>query len=304
MPRTEFAPTGPAPAPPTDATEPGLDEKALFEALCRVQSATAANDGPAEALARLAREIGHPLQDKPSPRPRPTSTRAPNSPSAAERHSPADRRSPAERHSPPSAARAPNSPSPAADDFPDFAAEPPDPPLPAPPPWPPAAASPLPAGEDRDALVRALLQTLGDYQGLLTRYQRDFDETFARRARAEPESDDASLARLRAAQVLLVKYPLAAQAAFAALVREGQKFAETEEGRTWKQRLSGSPTVARARTLFEGLAGGVAGGEQGNLPSAYVDAFVRALDRDMESVLADLGGAAGADRGGAAGKAP
>lgn len=172
------------------------------------------------------------------------------------------------------------------EDLPDFAAEPPV----AEPPEVPVIPSPgREPGASRDALTAALLRALGDYQRLLVRYSREFDEAHARRGRGEAEAEDATLERLRAAQALLVKYPIAGQAAFNALVREGRRFSGTDEGRVWRQRLAGSPLLARARTLFEGLAGGIASEEGGALPSAYVDAFLRALDRDLEGVLADLG---------------
>lgn len=217
------------------------DAEALFEALCRVQTGTRANDAPQTSLARLRQELGE-------------------GPVAAED----------------------------AEDFPDFSADPEIPEALSGESAAPAATAHDAAG--KDALMAGLLRTLGAYQGLLSRYNRDFDEVFGRRARGEERDDDATLQRLRAAQTVLVKYPVAAQAAFAALVREGRHFASTDEGRRWKERLSGSPLLARARTLFEGLAGGVVSEGAEALPSAYVDAFLRALDRDLEKVLAELGG--------------
>lgn len=244
---------------PSESEEPENEAdgaRALFEALCRVQSAGPANDGPEALVKRLAHAIGE--------------------------GAPGDE-----------------------DDFPDFSAEPPDP--------PPErvglddrgetdrlqsggdvrteTARLHASGDARDALVDGLLRAMGSYEGLLTRYQRDFDEAMARRVRGEAEGEGEVIRRLRAAQTLLLKYPVAAQAAFASLVREGRRFAETDEGRAWKRRLSGSPTLARARTLFEGMTGGVVSEDGSALPSAYVDAFLRALDRDLEALLADLGGA-------------
>ncbi|MEO7327393.1 MAG: hypothetical protein ABI193_02365, partial [Minicystis sp.] len=75
-------------------------------------------------------------------------------------------------------AEAAKSPANDEDEFPDFAAEARQTPLPA-----PFMPSPTPVGEGgRDALIQALLRTLGSYQGLLERYNRDFDEVLARRA--------------------------------------------------------------------------------------------------------------------------
>jgi hypothetical protein len=173
------------------------------------------------------------------------------------------------------------------DGFPDFEQErarESDPAI-TPPPAPPPAA----AGSDRrDLVMRTLVGALASYRGLLDRTHRALDDAFPRRDGGR--DDDAGVTLLREAQAVLVKYPIAAQAAFAALVREGRRFAATEEGRAWKSRLAGSPLVARARTLFEGLAGGLLDEHGGALPSAYVDALIRALDRDLERVLDDLGG--------------
>jgi hypothetical protein len=170
------------------------------------------------------------------------------------------------------------------DEFPDFASER------APESGPVTAPPPAAEGSDRrDRFVRALVGTLASYRGLLDRYHRALDDAFARQD-GDPPGDDASMTLLREAQAVLVKYPIAAQAAFAALVREGRGFAATDEGRAWKSRLAGSSLVARARTLFEGLAGGLLDERGRALPSAYAEALIRALDRDLERVLDDLGG--------------
>jgi hypothetical protein len=171
----------------------------------------------------------------------------------------------------------------------DDATHPADPARPLPAGTPPSAPPAASAG--RDAVVEALLQTLGEYRALLNRYSRDFDEAFARRTRDEPEDDDETIRRLCGAQRLLIKYPVAGQAIFSALVREGRRYAKTTDGAAWMARLAGSPALAKARTLFEGLAGGLVGEGSGPLPSTYVDEFVRALDRPLESLLAEVAGA-------------
>lgn len=173
---------------------------------------------------------------------------------------------------------------PAEDEFPDFEKERAREfdPVVAPPPV--AAVS-----DRRDRFVCSLVGAMASYRGLLDRTHRALDDALLRRDGGERD-DDAGVTLLREAQAVLVKYPIAAQAAFAALVREGRRFAATDEGRAWKSRLAGSPLVAQARTLFEGLAGGLLDEHGGALPSAYVDALIRALDRDLERVLDDLGG--------------
>lgn len=171
------------------------------------------------------------------------------------------------------------------DEFPDFASEPER---------ADEASGPGESGAtttDPQSVVRALVSTLDSYRALLDRYNRDFDEVFDRRARGEVERDDETIARLREVQRLLVKYPVAGQAAFAALVREGRQFAKTREGREWRRRLAPSPQLAQARTLFEGVARGIVSEGASSLPSTWIDALVQALDRDLERVLAEVEGA-------------
>jgi hypothetical protein len=178
----------------------------------------------------------------------------------------------------------------AGDDFPDFAQESEhaeDASALAEPGAPPAASK-------SEAVMDALLSALDGYRGLLDRANRDFDEVFARRARGETERDDETITRLRQAQRLLVKYPVAGQAVFAALVREGRQFAKTREGQAWRRRLAPSPQLAQARTLFEGVARGLVADGASPLPSTWIDALVHALDRDLEGVLEDVEGRGGA----------
>jgi hypothetical protein len=59
---------------------------------------------------------------------------------------------------------------------------------------------------------------------------------------------------LRAGQMLLVKYPVAARAAVRAFVAEGRRFAETEEGAAMRESLAGSALVRRGRMVWEGCS--------------------------------------------------
>jgi hypothetical protein len=68
---------------------------------------------------------------------------------------------------------------------------------------------------------------------------------------AEPAVEVARL--LRSLQALLLRHPFAASEAVRALVAEGRAFAETEEGRLWKERLEHSSVLRDARTLWEGV---------------------------------------------------
>lgn len=71
-----------------------------------------------------------------------------------------------------------------------------------------------------------------------------------------------------------LKHPFAAQALFCALVAEGEAFARTPEGQDWRDRLSGSQLLHRARVTFD-LPGFAMLSRQKEtpLPSNYVDAL-------------------------------
>lgn len=80
----------------------------------------------------------------------------------------------------------------------------------------------------------------------------------------------------------IVRHPLAAQAAYRALVREGRAFATTDEGGRLRARLAGSALVARLRTAWELVTLGMLRDDAapGALPSVLVDALVQAALRD------------------------
>lgn len=241
------------------------EASAVFEALCRVERSRGAGEhGPEAAIASLLREL----------------TGSPGPERTRERQ----------------AARVPERPRECDSDgdrFPDFASE-----VAA-----ETAADRAAAADDahdhrehsagRDAIIDGLLEILHSYRGLLDAYHRELDETVERRGRGEHDGDDVVLQRLRGIQTVLVKYPIAGRAAFGALVREGRRFAESDAGRDWMGRLARSPLLARARTLFEGLAAGIANDREGSLPSSYIDGLVGALDRDLERVLRDVADAEG-----------
>jgi hypothetical protein len=86
---------------------------------------------------------------------------------------------------------------------------------------------------------------------------------------------------------VLMRHPIACQAAYAALVAEGRRYAETEEGERWKQRLSGSELVANLRVIWESLSmTAFAENEEQPLPSFFLDSVVRAATEEgLESLL-------------------
>jgi hypothetical protein len=109
-----------------------------------------------------------------------------------------------------------------------------------------------------------------------------------RPAPAEPDDELSSL--LRSAQVILLKYPVAAQAAFRAFVNEGRRFAETPEGQRWKSELAGSELIRRGRVVWEvGTLNILEEHAETAIPSKVVDAVVQATAvRALEPLLSRL----------------
>lgn len=102
------------------------------------------------------------------------------------------------------------------------------------------------------------------------------------------EPDDELSRLLFELRWLVIKHPVAAQAAYRALVAEGRRFAQTDEGRAWRERLERSELVRRGTALFElGTLGMLDGDTDRVLPTQLVDAFARAAARrDLEEALA------------------
>ena len=88
-------------------------------------------------------------------------------------------------------------------------------------------------------------------------------------------------------QRALLMHPVASQAAFTALVAEGRRFAETEEGRQWRDRLIGSALLRDVRLVFDlSTLGLLEEGAGATLPSNYLDAlFMIASSGDTDAVL-------------------
>jgi hypothetical protein len=104
----------------------------------------------------------------------------------------------------------------------------------------------------------------------------------------QPPDDTAAL--LRSLQAIVLKHPAAAQAAFRALVAEGEAFARTPEGQSWKRQLENSTLLHRARLIldFPGIAM-LEADSPGVLPSTYIDTiFMLASSRSPDEVLNHL----------------
>jgi hypothetical protein len=106
-------------------------------------------------------------------------------------------------------------------------------------------------------------------------------------ARFEADGDPDVARVLEVARDVLMRHPIAVQAAFAALVAEGKRFAATPEGAIWESRLARSELLSRLRVIWESLSM-TAFTEHANeaLPSFFLDGLVRAAaERGLETLL-------------------
>lgn len=101
----------------------------------------------------------------------------------------------------------------------------------------------------------------------------------------QPDGDPVAV--LRRLQQVILAHPVAAQAAFGALVAEGRRFARTGTGAEWQRRLTRSPLLRRARAPWDAATLWML--EEGTpnvLPSAYVDALCSvAQSKDLEELV-------------------
>ncbi|HEY5920013.1 MAG TPA: hypothetical protein VIV11_00020 [Kofleriaceae bacterium] len=102
------------------------------------------------------------------------------------------------------------------------------------------------------------------------------------------EPDDELSRLLYELRWLLLKHPIAAQAAYRALVKEGRAFAQTDAGRSWRARLEHSELIRRGTSLFDlGTMSMLDADSEQVLPTQLIDAFARAASRrDLEEALA------------------
>ena len=92
-----------------------------------------------------------------------------------------------------------------------------------------------------------------------------------------PEPGTHDLGLLRRAQRLILRHPVAAQAAWAALVAEGRAYRQTAEGERLAAALADSePLDALRRTLQFVTCGTLDDDPTGPLPSRYLDALLSA----------------------------
>ena len=100
-----------------------------------------------------------------------------------------------------------------------------------------------------------------------------------------PDGDPVAV--LRRLQQVILTHPVAAQAAFGALVVEGRRFAQTAAGAEWQRRLTRSPLLRRARAPWDAATlWMLEDGTPNVLPSAYVDALCSvAQSKDLEELV-------------------
>jgi hypothetical protein len=105
-------------------------------------------------------------------------------------------------------------------------------------------------------------------------------------------SDKEIVAILDSAQIALLKHPVAAQAAFAALVAEGRLFAETDSGRQWLEVLKSSELMRKLRWIWETTSLNMLEEDVNTIvPSTYLEALLRAAGTpDMEILLSRIKG--------------
>ena len=129
------------------------------------------------------------------------------------------------------------------------------------------------------------------FETLARAYGIAVDLNFRRPSPAEPDARsapvDEEVARLLTRlQRLLVKYPVAAQAAFSALVAEGRAFARTEEGAKYDAKLRTSRALSRSWLILERVSSRMlVDRDRVVLPSTYIDAIFQGAELQNLSPL-------------------
>lgn len=86
------------------------------------------------------------------------------------------------------------------------------------------------------------------------------------------------VAALRDFQNAVFRHPIAVQSLYAALVREGRRYAETPEGAQLLDRLARSPGLAKTRMAWEVITmSAFVEKPDGALPSVFLDKLVREI---------------------------
>src|SRR5262245_33554820 len=101
--------------------------------------------------------------------------------------------------------------------------------------------------------------------------------------------DEVTLRTLQSLQRVLMKHPIAFQAAYSALIAEGKKFEVTPEGRRLKAKLEGSSIVSQLRYVFDLTTFSLLERDSPDvLPSAYCDTLFMLAASERSDDLLDL----------------
>jgi hypothetical protein len=152
-----------------------------------------------------------------------------------------------------------------------------------------SSALPPPAPLDSLRMQALVFEELRRIQHLLTERLVPPVAPPAEGTQTQPEEGEL-LQLLRRLQVVVLEHPLAAQAAFSALVAEGRRFAATPEGAEWKAALAGSEWIRSGRRLWEALSLNILEEEVSTVvPSTYLEAVFRATSSpELESLVQGL----------------
>jgi hypothetical protein len=103
-----------------------------------------------------------------------------------------------------------------------------------------------------------------------------------------PQLSSDLLEVVEALHAAIVRHPRAAQALYAALLAEGRRFAETEEGRLWRARLAGSALATAGRSLLDVVTlDALDETADGGIPTRVLDALaLAARTQGLEPLLA------------------
>ena len=120
----------------------------------------------------------------------------------------------------------------------------------------------------------------------MTHWPSEFDRTIPT---VELQNfDEATLKTLQSLQRMLLKHPVAFQAAFSALVAEGRKFGQTPEGKTLKRKLEGSRIISQLQYIFDITSFSLLERDPPDLlPSSYFDTLFMLSASDRSDDLLD-----------------
>lgn len=98
--------------------------------------------------------------------------------------------------------------------------------------------------------------------------------------------DEAILGLLRQLQRAVLTHPEAAQALYLSLAAEGRLFAQTTEGRRWREHIATSPLLERAQLVWQNASLWMTEERaDGTTPSALIDALASAAESPRRDAL-------------------